>query len=190
MKALPLVAVLLLAWCMSTPKTTTTTTITTWTVTTGVVQTDIVKIGDTVKVDYVWRLEDGKVFDTSIASQAQTAWLFSSWRAYEPIEFTVGQRQMIEWFDEWVIGMKVWETKKLTIVPQKAYGDLDPKAIVTTWIAVFTAQNITPVIWETYSFYPYRWKVVAMSWSVVTVDFNHELAWKTLIFDVTVVSKK
>ncbi len=88
-----------------------------------------VKLGDNVSVDYIGSLQDGKVFDTSIESVARAHDLFTPERAYTPLNFTAGRPGVIEGFSEGVIGMKVGETKVLTIPPEKAYGPINPSRI-------------------------------------------------------------
>ncbi len=83
----------------------------------------VVKDGDTVSVDYVGRLEDGTVFDTSIQTEAEKAGKSQPGRTYEPLSFTVWAKQMIAGFDKWVVGMKIGEKKTLTIEPKDAYGE-------------------------------------------------------------------
>ncbi|MDO8727395.1 MAG: FKBP-type peptidyl-prolyl cis-trans isomerase [Candidatus Methanoperedens sp.] len=77
-------------------------------------------MGDTISVNYTGRLQDGKVFDTNIESVAKQNEIIKP--EYVPLKFKVGERGMIEGFDEGVVGMKVGETKTLTIPPEKAYG--------------------------------------------------------------------
>ncbi|WP_332881635.1 FKBP-type peptidyl-prolyl cis-trans isomerase [Methanosarcina horonobensis] len=72
-----------------------------------------VRSGDTVKVDYVGKLENGMVFDTSIKETAEKEGIYVQERNYIPLTFTVGAGQMISGFDEAVIGMRVGEEKKL-----------------------------------------------------------------------------
>src|SRR5664280_3150418 len=86
-----------------------------------------VENGDTISVDYVGKLEDGTVFDTSVKEAAIEAGIYTEMRNYEPLTFTVGAGQMIAGFDEGVIGMKVGETKTLKITPEEAYGEYDPE---------------------------------------------------------------
>ncbi|MCZ7401911.1 MAG: FKBP-type peptidyl-prolyl cis-trans isomerase [Candidatus Methanoperedens sp.] len=90
----------------------------------------VVKIGDNISVDYIGSYEDGKVFDTSIESVAQANNLPPR-DIYEPLNFTVGKKpsEVIEGFDEGVIGMKVGETRTLTIPPEKGYGLSKPELI-------------------------------------------------------------
>ncbi len=94
-------------------------------------QQKTVKSGDNISVDYVGRTEDGKVFDTSIESVAKQNDIYTAGGKYQPLKFTVGKGEMIKGFDEGVIGMKVGETKNLTIPPEKGYGPIDPSKIST-----------------------------------------------------------
>ncbi|MCX9025971.1 MAG: FKBP-type peptidyl-prolyl cis-trans isomerase [Candidatus Methanoperedens sp.] len=80
-----------------------------------------VKMGDNVSVDYIGSLDNGKVFDTSIEKVANESNL-SHAGGYKPLKFTVGKGRVIKGFDEGVIGMKVGETRTLTIPPEKGYG--------------------------------------------------------------------
>ena len=76
-----------------------------------------VKKGDKVKVHYTGKLTDETIFDSS--------------REREPIEFTVGAGQMIEGFDNAVVGMKIGDTKVVEIPSDKAYGPKRDEAIIT-----------------------------------------------------------
>ncbi len=89
-----------------------------------------VKTGDNISVDYTGSLLNGKVFDTSIEKVAIENNLSEPGREFMPLKFTVGKApQLIKGFDEGVVGMKVGQTKKLTIPPEKAYGPRDPMNI-------------------------------------------------------------
>lgn len=95
----------------------------------GCVDQKTVKSGDTVSIDYILKLQDGKVFDTSIESVAKENNIYNSNRSYEPYQFTVGKNDTIKGIDEGVIGMKAGDTKTLEIPPEKGYGDIDPRLI-------------------------------------------------------------
>jgi FKBP-type peptidyl-prolyl cis-trans isomerase 2 len=85
-----------------------------------------VKTGDNISIDYIGSLPDGKVFDTSIEKVAIENNLFTSGRIYKPLNFTVGKGAVIKGLDEGVVGMKVGESRILTIPPEKAYGLSNP----------------------------------------------------------------
>ncbi len=87
-----------------------------------------IKIGDNVSIDYTGSLMNGKVFDTSIKSIASENNLSVN-REFKPIQFTVGKGQIIKGFEDGIVGMKVGESKTLTIPPEKAYGPKEPQLI-------------------------------------------------------------
>jgi len=81
-----------------------------------------VQKGDLVSVHYVGKFPGGKVFDTSMKSEADKAGLFNPARDYKPLQVVIGGHQVILGFEEALIGMRINETKDVTIPPEKAYG--------------------------------------------------------------------
>ena len=142
--------------------------------------------GATISVNYVGKLEDWTIFDTNIPEEAQAAGTFSEVRTYAPLAFTVGEGQMIQWFEQGVVGMKKWETKTVTIPADLAYGQPNLELLYTTGVALFADAGMEPVLWEVYNFGWAPGRLTDITGDQVTIDFNHELAWKTLIFDITV----
>ncbi|OGM25629.1 peptidylprolyl isomerase [Candidatus Woesebacteria bacterium RIFCSPLOWO2_01_FULL_39_61] len=69
-----------------------------------------VKNGDSVSVNYIGTLTDGKEFD-------------SSYKRGQPFEFTVGSGEVIQGWDLGLIGMKTGGKRKLTIPPELGYGE-------------------------------------------------------------------
>jgi peptidylprolyl isomerase len=67
------------------------------------------KPGQTVKVHYTGKLQDGSVFD-------------SSYKRRRPFEFTIGVGQVIRGWDEGVSTMKVGGKRELIVPPELAYG--------------------------------------------------------------------
>jgi peptidylprolyl isomerase len=78
--------------------------------------------GDLVSVHYVGKFPGGKVFDTSMKAEAIKAGLFNPARDYRPLQVVLGTHQVISGFEEALLGMKVNETKDVTLPPEKAYG--------------------------------------------------------------------
>jgi FKBP-type peptidyl-prolyl cis-trans isomerase 2 len=78
--------------------------------------------GDTVSVHYVGKFPGGKVFDTSTKSEAEKSGLFNPARDYKPLQVVLGRHQVISGFEEALMGMKINETKEVTLTPEKAYG--------------------------------------------------------------------
>ena len=78
--------------------------------------------GDTVSVHYVGKFPGGKVFDTSMKAEAIKAGLFNLARDYNPLQVVLGKHQVISGFEEALVGMKINQTKEITLPPEKAYG--------------------------------------------------------------------
>jgi FKBP-type peptidyl-prolyl cis-trans isomerase len=85
----------------------------------------VAKEGDQVAVDYVGRYTDGSVFDASIESEAMKNPMYTggNGRTYEPLVTTLQDGGgTIAGFWKGIIGMRVGESKKVTIAPEDAYG--------------------------------------------------------------------
>jgi peptidylprolyl isomerase len=161
----------------------------------GCTQTKTAKTGDNVTLDYIGTYDNGTVFDTSIASVAQGAGLYNSERTYEPISFVIGNQEVIPGFENGIAGMKVGETKNITISPADAYGDYDPSYIQPVNMSDLVEAQITPYVNQTIPtiYGDVRVDRIELNQtdynsSIVYIDFNHPLAGKTLHFQITLRS--
>jgi FKBP-type peptidyl-prolyl cis-trans isomerase 2 len=142
--------------------------------------------GDVISVDYVGKLEDGTIFDTSVKEKAIEAGKYNEMRNYNPLTFTVGAGQMIKGFDEGVVGMSVGEEKILKIPPEEAYGEYNEDLSREFPVE---AVNFTPEVgMQLATDTGLRGIITKVNTDNFVVDFNHELAGKTLIFEIKVVS--
>jgi FKBP-type peptidyl-prolyl cis-trans isomerase 2 len=89
----------------------------------------VVEMGDIVQVDYTGKLPDGTVFDTSDPEVAKSAGDYQEGRAYEPLMVVMGTHKVIKGFEDGLLGMKVGESRTLTIAPENGYGPSDPTKI-------------------------------------------------------------
>lgn len=135
----------------------------------------VAKKGDTVKVHYTGCLSDGTVFDSS--------------KDKEPLSFIIGKKEVISGFDEAVIGMVKGETKTVTIPPDKAYGAPKPALIeilkrseLPQDIQYQVGGQIEITRQDGSLFYV---MVADLTEEEVTLDANHPLAGKSLIFEIT-----
>lgn len=137
------------------------------------------KIGDTVRVDYTGTLENGEVFDTSLMEDR------------EPLEFTIGEGQMIPGFEKEVVGMTIGETKKINIPSAEAYGERTPEALVEVPLAQFP-QEIpllpgTQLAVHTPEGHQLPALIHEVREETVVIDTNHPLAGLDLNFELTLV---
>lgn len=77
-----------------------------------------VKTGDTVSVQYTGKLTDGTKFDSTVDHGGQ---LFS---------FKVGAGQVIQGWDQGLLGAKAGEKRTLTIPPDLGYGAAGAGAVI------------------------------------------------------------
>lgn len=141
---------------------------------------DIVQEKNNVSVHYTGTLENGEVFDSS--------------RDRDPLSFEVGAGQMIPGFENAVKGMKVNETKKVTIGPDEAYGELKPDMVqkitkeqLPEGLDVHVGQQLASQL-------PDGQQIIVTVKDIaeedITIDANHPLAGKTLNFEIEVVDIK
>jgi FKBP-type peptidyl-prolyl cis-trans isomerase SlpA len=139
-----------------------------------------VKENNTVKVNYTGKLSDGQVFDSS--------------EGKEPLEFTLGQGQLIPGFEKGVIDMKLNEKKTVTITKEEAYGDINNDLIQEVDKAQLP-EDMTPevgmgLVSKDPDGREINLLVVEVKEASIVVDGNHPLAGKELTFDLEVVEIK
>ena len=134
--------------------------------------------GATVRIHYTGTLEDGSTFDSS--------------EGRDPLEFTVGSGMIIPGLDKALPGMTVGEKKKVTIAPEEAYGPSQPEAILEVPRAEIPAEIPLEVGMQLQmggpQGQPIPVTVTDLTDEIATLDANHALAGKTLIFDFEIDS--
>lgn len=134
----------------------------------------MIEKGSKVKVHYTGKFEDNNIFDTS--------------KDKEPLEFTVGEGQLIPGFEQGVVGLNTGDKKTVELEPEQAYGPIRDELINEVlmeklpegvkqgqMLQAQTEQGAMNVM------------VTEVKEKTATVDANHPLAGKKLIFDLEVV---
>jgi peptidylprolyl isomerase len=136
----------------------------------------MIENGNVVSVHYVGKFTDGDVFDTS--------------EGREPLQFQVGSGQIIPGFESAILGKIVGDKVTTTIRPEEGYGLVREDLVVSvpadkmpgtvevgqTLEASGDDGQVAHVV------------VTEVTEENVTIDGNHPLAGKELIFDIEVVS--
>ncbi len=134
------------------------------------------KSGDTVRVHYTGRLEDGSVFDSS--------------EGREPLEFVLGAQQVIPGFEEAVDGLSPGEERSVSIPADRAYGPRREEMVLTVGRDQFP-DEIQPEVGQQLQMSQDGQvaivTITGVSDADVTLDANHPLAGKDLMFDVQLV---
>lgn len=135
------------------------------------------ELGDKVKVHYVGKLSNGEVFDQT--------------QQEEPIDFEIGKGQLIQGFEQAIIGMEAGETKTEQVPYDFAYGErrddlvlqlekdkipehLNPQVGDQLEIKQDEGNNIPVVVKE-------------ITEQAMTIDANHPLAGQDLTFELELV---
>ena len=142
---------------------------------------------------YVGRFEDGSIFDTSRQEVARHEDLITAQGVqpaeYAPLSFTVGRGDIIEGIDEGVVGLEEGEEATVEVPPEKAYGEIDEAKI-----REYDAEAFEEMVGQepevgihVEAKNELHGDVTAVRDDVVQVDFNHELAGRTLVFEIEVI---
>jgi FKBP-type peptidyl-prolyl cis-trans isomerase 2 len=136
----------------------------------------VVDEGKSVKVHYTLKVE-GKIVESSTQS--------------EPLEFQVGNSQMISGFERALMGMKTGDKKSFQVNPDDGYGQTNPEAVQEV-----PRDKLPPDITPEAGMTLYardsneqvmQVRIAEVKEDVVVMDFNHPLAGKILNFDVEIV---
>ncbi len=139
-----------------------------------------VQKGSKVKVSYEGKLENGDVFDSSKHDDHE-----------HPLEFEAGKGRVLKGFDDAIDGMSEGEEKEFTIDAKDAYGEYndelkkdiprkalppnqEPKAGMTLMMKTPDGREL-----------PLR--ITNVSGEKITIDLNHPLAGKKLIFKIKIL---
>lgn len=129
--------------------------------------------GDTVRVNYTGKLDNGAVFDSS--------------QGREPLEFRLGEGHLIKGFEEAVDGMSIGEKKTVVIPADQAYGHRRDDLVVR----VEKSQIPPDIDLEVGTRLQIKQEngsiivvVADMDDYSVTLDANHPLAGSDLTFDI------
>ncbi|MGY8942510.1 MAG: FKBP-type peptidyl-prolyl cis-trans isomerase [Flavobacteriales bacterium] len=136
-----------------------------------------VTVNSTVKVHYTGKLADGEVFDTSDGK--------------EPIEFTLGQGQLIPGFEKGLIDMKLNEKKTINMTKDDAYGEVN-ETLIQEVKKTDLPQDMEPkvgmgLVSKSPDGQEINLMVVEVKEETIVIDGNHPLAGRDLIFDLEVV---
>jgi FKBP-type peptidyl-prolyl cis-trans isomerase 2 len=139
-----------------------------------------IQSGKIVALDYTLRAENGDQIESTVGKS--------------PLEFTYGGGTIITGLERELSGLESGDKKTVTVKPSEAYGERVPQAVRT----INKEQFPKGVKLEVGASYYTKDKegatvsftISAIEDNTVTIDFNHPLAGKTLIFEVAIVNVK
>lgn len=136
----------------------------------------VIEAGSMVGIEYTLSLEDGTKLDSNVGG--------------ETLRFEQGSGGIIPGLDKELPGMQVGESKQVTVAPEEGYGPVNPAAFTEVPVSELPedAREVgTALMSRDEEGRTHRLRVHQIEGDTATLDFNHPLAGKTLIFDVKIL---
>ena len=137
----------------------------------------VVEEGRTVSLEYTLKLDDGTTADSNVGG--------------EPLVYQQGGGQILPALEKELEGMRIEESRQVTLSPEKGYGAVDPELFqeVETSLVPEDARSAgTQLVSEDNAGNRRLIRVHEVREEKTVIDFNHPLAGQTLHFDVKVLS--
>jgi len=135
-----------------------------------------VSTGKQVSIEYTLTLEDETVVDSNVGA--------------EPLTFIQGSHNIIPGLESALDGMKVGESKQVTVTPEDAYGSVNEDSvseIEKNYIPEDSLKVGAVLQGQSPDGRVIIARVVEIMEETVMLDYNHPLAGKTLNFDVEII---
>lgn len=136
------------------------------------------KPGDRVQVLYTGKFNNGEVFDASTDDA--------------PLDFTIGQGEIIPGFEQGIIGMKEGESRVIHILPDEAYGQHDEELLyevdridIPEDMELEVGREVEMSDEDGHTFPAV---ITHVGEETIEVDANHPLAGKELTFEIKLVA--
>lgn len=137
----------------------------------------MIKNGQKISLEYTVFLEDGTQVDSNVGE--------------DPLIFVLGSHQVFPVLEQELLGLKVGDTKQITLKPEDAYGLVVKEAFREVGLETLPDQfrhegAVLGIQDPSGGVYPIR--VHQIKDQKAVLDFNHPLAGRTLRFDVKVIA--
>jgi len=136
--------------------------------------------GDTVSIEYTLKLDKMGIVDSNVGSN--------------PLTFKQGAKKIVPGLDKAVLGMKIGDSKKVTIPPEEGYGSVVNEAVIEVDKSKIPEKShkIGTVLQgkDPKTGQVFNAQVIEVKDNKLVLDLNHPLAGKTLYFDVKVLDIK
>jgi len=139
-------------------------------------QNAVIEAGSMVGIEYTLTLQEGTQVDSNVGG--------------EVLRFEQGSGRIVPGLDKELTGMRVGEAKRVTVTPEEGYGQVDPAAFTEVPLSELpddAREAGTALMTRDAQGRTHRLRVHKIEGDKATLDFNHPLAGKTLIFEVKVL---
>ena len=146
-----------------------------------------VKAGDFLLVNWTLKVkESGETVDTTYDAVAKDAHIHREDSTYGPRFIILGEGWLPKGLEDSLVGADVGKQTTVELTPEKGYGNRDPGKMRLVPLRRFRDMRVDPVPGAQIEFDGRPATVRAVGAGRVQVDYNHPLAGRTLIYDVSV----
>lgn len=142
-----------------------------------------IETGDFIRINYTGRLDDGTIFDTTYEDVAKEKEMYDENTSYESYVIIVGSEHVVSGMDEDFVGKEAGYSGTVEVPPEKGYGKHKTELVKTFPLSRF---NEKPVKGMQVLIEGQPGVVTMTVGRRVRVDFNSQMAGKSLIYDYTI----
>jgi peptidylprolyl isomerase len=150
------------------------------------------KKGDFIELDFVARIKEGNIFDTTIKEEAEKAGMLKKEeeeqkkRIFEPFRLCIGQEMILHGLDVKLVDKELGKEYEIELEPKEAFGKRNPKLIKTFSLGSFIKKGMMPSPGEFVNIDNMIAKIISVSGGRVVSDFNNPLADKIIIYKIKI----
>lgn len=145
------------------------------------------KDGDFVHIEYTGRIKKtDTIFDTTREDEAKKSSIYSQEVKYRPVPVIIGGNFIFKGLEEEIKKMNVGESKKIELISDKAFGPRKAELTRLVSISEFRNQGKEPTVGSFVTMNGISGRVASISGGRVSIDFNHPLAGKDLVYDLEI----
>ncbi len=142
---------------------------------------------DFVEMNFTAKIKDGPIFDSNIAEDLKLAGIETK-SPPKPFVFSLGEGMFLKSVEEFLIGKDPGKYS-IDLEAENAFGNREPRLVQVMPIKIFHEHKINPIPGVSLNFDGRVAKILSVNGGRVTVDFNHPLAGKAVVYDVNILRK-
>jgi len=142
---------------------------------------------DFIEIEFAGKIKNGEIFDSNIKEELEKI-PNSNKELAKPIIFALGQGMFLKGIEDFLIEKEPGKYE-IELAPEKAFGTRMPKLVQVIPMNIFSKQEQKPFPGMLFNFDGRLGKILSVSGGRVTVDFNHPLAGKKVIYNINILRK-
>ena len=145
---------------------------------------------DFIEIEFTGKVKDGEIFDSNVEEVLKKVSSQADKIKPKPFIFSLGEGMFLPAIDDFLIGKPETPADyNIELPPEKAFGVRNQLLIQKVPIQIFQQHKLNPIPGYVFNFDGRVGKVLASTGGRVTVDFNHPLAGKNVIYEIKLLRK-